>query len=201
MTAAALRAPVPAGFIALIAAVAIGGTVAGIVAATPLLLVTSPLFAAGLAAAAVLGDRKPEWHRRAVDALALLPEGNARVLLADLLRRAEAVPAAAHAAPLVAAACDAARQLWALEVHLAAFEAQQGGGTELESSPRWADALTRCRRGSALLAQRLQDASAALSRWQAAQGAGESLGELARELNDESRYQQDAAHEVELLLA
>jgi hypothetical protein len=47
----------------------------------------------------------------------------------------------------------------------------------------------------------LQDASAALSRWQAAQGAGESLGELARELNDESRYQQDAAHEVESLLA
>ncbi len=190
MTAPALRAPVPSGFIALIAAVAIGGTVAGFVAATPLLLVTSPLFAAGLAAAAVFGDRKPEWHRRAVDALALLPEGNARVLLADLLRRAAAVPAAAHAAPLVAAACDAARQLWALEVHLAAFEAQQGTG----------DALARCRRGSALLTQRLQDASAALSRWQAAQGAGESLGELARELNDESRYQQDAAHEVELLL-
>jgi hypothetical protein len=47
----------------------------------------------------------------------------------------------------------------------------------------------------------LQDASAALTRWQAAQGAGESLGELARELNDESRYQQDATHEVESLLA
>jgi len=191
VTAAALRAPVPSAFIVLIAAVAIGGTVAGFVAATPLLLVTSPLVAAGLAAAAVFGDRKPEWHRRAVEALALLPEGHARVLLADLLRRAEAVPAAAHAAPLVAAACDAARQLCALELHLAAFEAQQGTG----------DALDRCRRGSALLTQRLQDASAALSRWQAAQGAGESLGELARELNDESRFQQDAAHEVELLLA
>jgi len=57
------------------------------------------------------------------------------------------------------------------------------------------------KRGRALLAQRLQDASAALTRWQAAQGAGESLGELARELNDESRYQQEAAHEVDLLLA
>jgi hypothetical protein len=30
---------------------------------------------------------------------------------------------------------------------------------------------------------------------------GESLGTLARELNDESRYQQEAAHEVEALLA
>jgi hypothetical protein len=199
VTAAALRAPVPSGIIALIAAVAIGGTLAGFVAATPLLLVTSPVVAAGLAAAAVFGQRKPEWHRLAVDALARLPGGNARMLLADLLRRAEAVPAAAHAGPLAAAACDAARQLCALEVHLAAFEAQQG--TELEPSPRWRDALARCRRGSALLTQRLQDASAALSRWQAAQGAGESLGELARELNDESRYQQDAAHEVELLLA
>jgi hypothetical protein len=175
-----LRAPVPREFIALIAAVAIGGTLAGFVAATPLLLVTSPVFAAGLAAAAVFGQRKPEWQRRAVDALAQLPDGNARMLLADLLRRAEAVPAAAHAGPLVSAACGAALQLAALELH--------------------GDAPV-AKRGRALLTQRLQDASAALTRWQAAQGAGESLGELARELNDESRYQQDAAHEVESLLA
>ena len=199
MTAAALRAPVPLDVIALIAAVAIGGTVAGFLAAAPLLLVTTPVVAAGLAAAAAFGQRKPEWHRLAVDALALLPDGQARMLLADLLRRAEAVPAAAHAGPLAVAACEAARQLSALELHLAAFEAHQGA--EPEQSPRWRDALTRCRRGRALLTQRLQDASAALSRWQAAQGAGESLGELARELNDESRYQQDAAHEVESLLA
>lgn len=197
--AAAVRAPIPSGILALIAAVAIGGAVAGFLAATPLLLVTSPVVAAGLAVAAAFGHRKPEWHRVAVDAFAQLPDGQARVLLADLLRRAEAVPAAAHAGPLASAACDAARQLSALELHLAAFEAQQG--TELEQPPRWRDALARCRRGSALLTQRLQDASAALSRWQAAQGAGESLGELARELNDESRYQQDAAQEVELLLA
>jgi hypothetical protein len=199
VTAAALRAPIPSEFIALIAAVAIGGTAAGFLAPAPLLLVTSPVVAAALAAAAAFGQRKPEWHRLAVDALALLPDGQARMLLADVLRRAEAVPAAAHAGPLAAAACDAARQLSALELHLAAFEAHQGA--EPEQSPRWRDALARCQRGSALLTQRLQDASAALSRWQAAQGAGESLGELARELNDESRYQQDAAHEVESLLA
>ena len=199
MTAAALRARVPSEVIALIAAVAIGGTVAGFLAAAPLLLVTTPVVAAGLAAAAAFGHRKPEWHRLAVDALALLPDGKARMLLADLLRRAEAVPASAHAGPLAVAGCEAARQLSALELHLAAFEAHQGA--EPEQSPRWRDALARCRRGRALLTQRLQDASAALSRWQAAQGAGESLGELARELNDESRYQQDAAHEVESLLA
>ena len=178
--AAALRAPVPSEIIALIAAVAIGGTVAGLLAATPLLLVTSPVVAAGLAAAAAFGHRKPEWHRVAVDALAQLPDGQAHTLLVDLLRRAEAVPTAAHAGPLVAAACGAARQLAALELH--------------------GDAPV-AKRGRALLAQRLQDASAALTRWQVAQGAGESLGALARELNDESRYQQEAAQEVESLLA
>jgi hypothetical protein len=61
--------------------------------------------------------------------------------------------------------------------------------------------LQRCQRGVSLLTHRLQDASAALGRWQAAQGSGENLAKLARELNDESRYQQEAAHEVEALLA
>jgi homoserine kinase len=177
--AVAWRAPVPSGIVALIAAVAIGGTVAGFLAATPLLLVTTPVLAAGLAAAAAFGPRKPEWHREAFDALAQLPDGQARELLADLLRRAEAVPAVAHAGTLVAAACGAARQLAALELH---------GDAPM------------AKRGRALLSQRLQDASAALTRWQAAQGAGESLGELARELNEESRYQEEAAHEVEALL-
>jgi len=102
---------------------------------------------------------------------------------------------------LVSAACDAARQLSALELHLDAFAAQQKPTSE--QSPRWRDALERSRRGRDLLTQRLEDASAALSRWQAAQGAdvGENLGNLARQLNEESRYQQDAAHEVEALLA
>jgi hypothetical protein len=197
--ATALRAPVPREILPLIAAVAIGGMLAGVLAATPVLFITTPVVAAALAAAAALGQRTPEWSRAATAALARLPQGQARVLLTDLLRRAAAVPAAAHATPLVTAACDAARQLSALELHLAAFDAHRG--TVLEQSPRWRDACERCRRGRDLLTGRLQDASAALSRWQAAQRSGESLGELARELNDESRYQEEAAHEVEALLA
>ena len=195
----ALRAPVPREILPLIAAVAIGGMLAGFLAATPLLFITTPIVASALATAAALGRRTAEWHHVAVAALAQLPEGHARLLLTDLLRRAAAVPAAAQATPLVYAACDAARQLSALELHLAAFDAHRG--TVLEQSPRWRDAQERCQRGHDLLTGRLQDASAALSRWQAAQGSGESLGELARELNDESRYQQEAAHEVEALLA
>jgi hypothetical protein len=179
---AAWRAPVPSDMWPLLAAVVIGGTAAGFVAATPILFITTPLVASVLAVAAAFTRRKPEWHSMAQQALAQLPDGQARALLTDLLVRAAAVPAAAEAAPLVFAACTAARQLAALELH---------GDVPV------------AKRGRALLAQRLQEASAALTRWQAVQGtdAGESLGNLARELNEESRYQQEAAHEVEALLS
>jgi len=199
--AAAWRASVPSGILPLLGAVVVGGTMAGFLAATPVLFITSPLVAAGLAAAAVLAARKPEWGRAADQVVVQLPNGQARDLLVDLLRRAAAVPVAAQVSPLVSAACDAARQLSALELHLDAFAAQQKPASE--QSPRWRDAFERCRRGRDLLTQRLEDASAALSHWQAAQGAGvgESLGNLARELDEESRYQQEAAHEVEALLA
>lgn len=181
MTAAiAWRRTVPFDILPLVAVVAIGGIVAAFLARNPMLLITSPAVAAALAVVATFGDRTPEWNRAALPVLARLPDGQARVLLADLLRRAAVVPAAAQPGPLVSAACEAARQLAALDVH--------------------GDAPV-AKRGRALLTQRLQDASAALTRWQAAQGAGESLGALARELSDESRYQQEAAHEVEALLS
>jgi len=202
MTAlAAWRAPVPADILPLLGAVVIGGTAAGFLAATSVLFLTTPIVAAALAAAAAFTRRGPEWSGVAAQVLAQLPDGQARALLTDLLRRAAAVPAAAQAGPLVAAAYEAARQLSALELHLDAFNAQQHA--LVDHSSAWRDAFERCRRGRDLLTQRLQDASAALSRWQAAQGVGvgESLGRLARELNEESRYQQEAAHEVEALLA
>jgi hypothetical protein len=202
MTAAvAWRAPVPSDILPLLGAVMIGGTAAGFLAATPVLFITTPIVAAGLAVAAALARRAPEWSRAAEQVLAQLPDGHARILLLDLLRRAAAVPPAAQAGPLVSAGCEAARQLYGLELHLDAFAAQQN--TLPDHSPRWRDAFERCKRGRDLLTQRLQEASAALSRWQAAQGigVGESLGVLARELNEESRYQQEAAHEVEALLA
>lgn len=195
----ALRAPVPADILPLLGAVMIGGTAAGFLAATPVLFVTTPIVAAALAVAAAAARRLPEWHSMAQQVLAQLPDGQARGLLNDLLLRARAVPAAAQAGPLVSAACEAARQLSALQLHVEAFEAHPN----TDQSPRWHDAFDRCWRGRDLLTQRLQDASAALSRWQAAQGegVGESLGRLAQELNEESRYQQEAAHEVEALLA
>jgi hypothetical protein len=192
---------VPADILPLVFVVMIGGTAAGFLAAMPLLFLTSAIVAGGIGAAATFGRRTPEWDPVAVEAVAQLPDGQARILLLDLLRRAAAVPAEAQAGPLVSAACEAARQLYALELHLDAFAAPQN--TLLDQSPRLRDAFERCRRGRDLLTQRLQDASAALSRWQAAQGVGvgESLGNLARELSEASRYQEGAAHEVEALLA
>lgn len=171
--AGAWHAAVPPGILALVVAVAIGGTIAGFLAATPVLLITSPMVAAGLAGVAAFAPRS-------VRVLAQLPDSQARDLLVDLLRRAKGAPAAPQLDSLVSAACDAAQQLYVLEAHLD---------------------VERCRRGKELLVQRLQDASVALSRWQAAQNNGERLGELARELSEESRYQQEAAHEVEALLA
>lgn len=188
----ALRARVPSDILPLVVAVTIGGNLAAFLAATPLLFLTTLLVATGIATAATW-----EFHS-AVGVLARLPDGRARALLDDLLRRAAVVSSSVHSGALVRAACEGARQLSALELHIAAFDAQDG----LDHSPRWHEASDHCRRGRDLLTQRLQDASAALSRWQAehSRSAAESLAELARELNDESRYQHEAAREVNALL-
>lgn len=201
--ASVLRAPVPRDMVALSLVVVVCGMAAGWLAATPLLFITTPVVAAGIAAAAGFSVRIPEWKRTALEVLASLPDGEGRAQLDALLRRLSVAPVSAQAVPLVLAACEAARQLSALELHVAAFEAPPQRNATVERSARWHDALQRCQRGVAMLTQRLEEAGAALGRWQAAQGqgSGENLGKLARELSDESRYQQEAAHEVEALLA
>jgi hypothetical protein len=192
--------------VALSLVVVVGGMGAGWLAGTPLLFLTTPVVAAVIAAAAGFASRIPEWKRTALSVLGSLPDGEGRAQLDALLRRLSVAPVSAQAVPLVLAACAAARQLSALELHVAAFEAPpqppQRDAT-VERSARWHEALQRCQRGVAMLTQRLEEAGAALGRWQASQGegTGENLGKLARELNDESRYQQEAAHEVEALLA
>jgi len=115
-------------------------------------------------------------ERAAVRALAALPGGTARALLVDLLRRADAVTAAGNGANgldrLVIAACDAARDLAGLEQQLGAFDARRD--RLADAPPGWLDALNRCERGRDLLTQRLLEASAALSGWQASAVAGKA---------------------------
>jgi hypothetical protein len=196
------------------------GAAAGFAAATPVLLVTSPAVAVGLVALAVALRRAPVWNpsstrrstlpaeaeRAAVRALAALPAGAARALLIDLLRRADAVTASGQEAngldQLVIAACDAARDLAALEQHLGAFDTRRD--RLADAPPGWLDALSRCERGRDLLTQRLLEASAALSRRQAAtvEGEGaETLTALVRDMGEEGRRQEAAAREVAELLA
>lgn len=160
------------------AAVAIGGSAAAILAQAPVLLITSPLMGALLGGAAALAPLR-------VRILHQLPESQARELLVDLLRRADIVASRAQVKPLVAAACEAARQLYVLEAHLAL------GADE------------RCRRSKDMLVRRLQDASAALTRWEASEAwqIESELSQLTAELNDELRRQHEAEREVESLLA
>ena len=214
------RAQVPSPIVVLAGVVAAVGAVAGLAAAAPVLLVTSPAVAVGLVTLAAALRRAPVWNpwstrpstlpagaeRAAVRALAALPAGAARALLTDLLRRAGAVTTTGEGASrldqLVIAACDAARDLAALEQHLGAFDARRD--RLADAPPGWLDALSRCERGRDLLTQRLLEASAALSNWQAgaAQVDGsERLAELVRDLGEEGRRQEAAAREVAELLA
>jgi len=214
------RAAVPPPILVLAGLVAATGAAAAFAAATPVLLVTTPAVAAGLVALAIAIRRAPVWNpsptrratlppgaeRAAARALAALPAGAARGLLIDLLRRADTVTAAAMGAnrldQLLIAACDAARDLAALEHHLGAFDARRD--RLADASPGWLDALSRCERGRDLLTQRLLEASAALSRWQAgaveAEGA-DTLADLVRDMGEEGRRQEAAAREVAELLA
>src|SRR5256885_14356564 len=147
----------------------------------------------GLAGVAAIGRRVPvgnppagrppalplEAERAAVAALASLPAGHARALLVDLLRRATAVTVGAERiAGLIAAACSAARDLAALEQHLAAFDARRD--RLLDAPADWLDALNRCERGRDLLTQRLLEASAAVSGWPAGAGAAGGRGATRR---------------------
>lgn len=214
----AWRSAVPGPVAAFAGAVAGVGAVAGFAAATPWLLVTSPAVAIGLVMAAAALGRAPIWNpsiagesrlpadaeRAAVRTLAGLPAGGARALLVDLLRRAREMTVGPRdrVGELVIAACAAARELAGLEQQLAAFDARRD--RLVDAPPAWLDALTRCERGRDVLGQRLLEASAALSRWQAS-GAGtgetDALADLVRDLDDEGRRQEEAAREVAALLA
>ena len=142
-----------------------------------------------------------------------MPAGHARALLLDVLRRATTrggwgggggAVRAEQLGPLIVAACTAAQDLAALEQHLTAFDEQRD--RLAGASTAWLDALGRCERGRDLLTQRLLDASAALSGWQAhaltsAEGGSGTLAELALNLDEEGRRQAEAAREVADLLA
>jgi hypothetical protein len=212
------RASVPPAIAVFAGIVVVGGSLAGVLAA-PALLLISPLVAAGLVSAAAAGRRAPVWNppragrgtlppdaeRDAVRTLSILHAGAARELLLDLVRRAAASPGGdLPVGPLLTAACAAARELAALERHLEAFDAQAERMSEPPAA--WLDALTRCERGRDALGQRLLEAVAALSgaygiRALRSASSEEALATLTRDLDAEGRLQAEAAREVEAMLA
>jgi hypothetical protein len=215
----------PASFHLMLVAVVIAGAAAGMSAAPALRWVT-PVFAGLLLLSARRSAVTPlvsvtprkdalpsEVERRLVAALADLPAGTARDLLADLTRLGHTVSAALRraggledAAPalgeLLLAGADAATDLALLDESLGRFERQ---GERLAVHPDgWADALARCERARDALVQRLLDAMTALGRLQgqAAELGGKELAldETVAALRAEAEAQQAAAREIAVLL-
>jgi predicted Ser/Thr protein kinase len=211
----AWRSDVPPPIMLLGALVAMVGVLSGWMAGESMLALSGPLMGVGLVTAGAMARRTPVWNPppgalpvlgaeaslAAARTLAALPRGEARRLLVDLLRRAGAARDQREISSLIVAACAAAQDMAALEQQLHAGES----GLEMSTDhpPALLDALSRCEQGRDLLAQRLLEASASLSRWQASSqtmSVGANLHDLAQALSEEARIQNEAAAEIAELL-
>ncbi len=217
---------VPRPYAALVLAVAIAGTGAGL-ATMPALLWTTPVIGGLLllaarqtlgtplvAPSAGAGELPRPLEARAVRALAELPAGTARSLLADVVRLARPLftrvaregddrGAGPALQELVAAACAAASDLAMLDDNLARFERERARSAS--HPPEWLDALAHSERARDALVQRLLEAMTVLGRLQgqataAAAAEDGTLAEAARELRAEAEAQAAATREIDLLL-
>ena len=217
---------IPAAYATMVVAVTLAGMGAGL-AATPLLLWTTPviggllLYAAGqtvrsplVASSQPAGDLPPVLEAQVVRALAELPAGTAQGLLADVTRLARPLfarlgrlgddrytPTVLH--ELVGSACVAATDLAMLDENLARFERERARTASQESG--WLDSLARSERARDALVQRLLEATTVLGRLQsqatsAVAAEDGTLAEVTRELRAEAEAQAAAAREIALLL-
>jgi hypothetical protein len=218
----------PPSFVLLVTGVVVAGLVAGVatggaIAATAvpfgLLLTvggTLSLRRPVLATARHASTLSPLARERVAEAFAVLPGGGgtARSLLADVVRRSQAVQRAlalrndasglrGTVDDLVVAACVSARDLAALDESLAQFERER---IRDDGDARWMDSLVECEHTRDTAVQRLLDAVTALGRldMQSIRGtddAGASLGELVAEISSEVSARVAAREEIEALLA
>jgi len=217
----------PAAYVAMLAAVSVAGVGAGLTT-MPVLLYTTPLMCGLLFVAA--GDRlrtplvehRPTSHdlpaeleSRVVRALADLPSGTARNLLADVTRlarplfgRLARIGDDRNTAPilheLLSSACTAATDLAMLDDSLTRFERERARASAPAAD--WLDALARSERARDALVQRLLEAMAVLARLQsqatyAVSADDAALAEVTRELGGEAAAQAAAAREIEQLLS
>jgi hypothetical protein len=217
---------IPSGYATMVLAVSVAGMGAGL-AATPLLLWTTPmicgllLYAAGqtvrsplVVSSAGAGELPPALEAQVVRALAELPTGTAQSLLADVTRLARPLfarlgrlgddrdkPTVLH--ELVGSACVAATDLAMLDDNLARFERERARGASHASE--WLDSLARSERARDALVQRLLEAMTVLGRLQsqatsAVAAEDGTLAEVTRELRAQAEAQAAAAREIALLL-
>jgi hypothetical protein len=197
------------------------GMVAGLVAATPMLVLT-PMFGV-VVAGAVLRRQGPSllapaaapalpsgMENRVRESLAGIPDGAARRLLADLLRMTRELYGSGMAAglegplkQLLDSAARLAADLGGIDDSLAIIDGQAGAHAE---APGWTETRARLREVRDRLEDRLVHAITALAR---ARSAGSEsvleeekrLAEIVEEIEREAVIQAEAHRELESLLA
>ncbi len=216
----------PAGFLVLIGLVVIAGLVAGAVA-DPMLAAAAIPFALLLAGGGALTLRQPALrvsrqgsalsgatNSRIAETFAALPNGPARSLLADVVRRGQSVRRAlalrqdssgigVTVDDLLALACASARDLASLDESLAQFDRERSRD---DGSAAWNDSLAECERARDAAVQRLLDAVTVLGQLdtQSIRGfedVNARLGELVAEIASEVKARSATRDEMESVLA
>ena len=216
----------PAGFLLMVAGVLIAGVVAG-AAVDPMLAAVAVPFALVLVGGGVVTLRRPaldvtrqasalsdETRARVAESFAALPAGPARSLLADVVRRGQAVRRGlalrqdssgigVTVDELLALACASARDLASLDESLAQFDRERSRD---DDNSTWTDSLAECERARDAAVQRLLDAVTVLGQLdtQSIRGFDDvnaRLGELVTEIAAEVKTRSATRDEMESLLA
>jgi hypothetical protein len=215
----------PAGFLLMVAGVLVAGFVAGAAVDSMLAALAVP-FSVLLVGGGVLGLRRPalsvtrqasalsgETRARIAETFAALPSGTARSLLADVVRRGQAVRRAlalrqdssgigATVDDLLALACASARDLASLDDSLAQFDRERSRD---DGNASWNDSLAECERARDAAVQRLLDAVTVLGQLdtQSIRGfedVNARLGELVAEIASEVKTRSATRDEMDSLL-
>jgi len=216
----------PARFLFLVGLVVIAGMVAGAIV-DPVLAGAAIPFALLLLGGGVLTLRRPALsisrqasalseatRTRIGETFAVLPNGQARSLLADVVRRGQSVRRAlalrqdssgigVTVDDLLALACTAARDLASLDESLAQFDRERSRD---DGDSAWNDSLAQCERARDTAVQRLLDAVTVLGQLdtQSIRGfedVNARLGELVAEIASEVKTRTATREEMESLLA
>jgi len=216
----------PAGFLFLVGLVVIAGMVAGAIV-DPVLAVAAIPFALLLLTGGVLALRRPALsisrqvsalseatRTRIAETFAMLPNGPARSLLADVVRRGQSVRRAlalrqdssgigVTVDDLLALACTSARDVASLDESLAQFDRERSRD---DGDVAWNDNLAECEQARDTAVQRLLDAVTVLGQLdtQSIRGFDDvnaKLGELVAEIASEVKTRLATREEMEALLA